>query len=73
MLVLLRDELYEGNWDDFVQDLHDRLTGRPHLFDIQPASIRLQETIRHHLQLIDRLRGLEDRDGINLATCLKPR
>lgn len=73
MLILLRDELYEGNWDDFIEDLQDRLNGRPHLFDIQPASARLQETIRQHLHMIQRLRELEACRRINLATCVDPR
>jgi hypothetical protein len=72
MLVLLRDELYEGNWDDFVQDLRDRLAGSPHLFDIEPASARLQETIRHHLHLIEHLRELERRDRVDLGASVRP-
>lgn len=71
MLLLVRDELYEGNWDDFVQDLQDRLSGRPHLFDIQPASARLQDTIRQHLRMIERLRELERRERIDLAAYVK--
>lgn len=67
MLVLLRDELYEGNWDDFVQDLQDRLSGKPHVFDLAPASPSLQETIRYHLALIQELRQLEVRENLNLA------
>lgn len=67
MLVLLRDELYEGSWDEFVQDLEDRLAARPHLFDITPASPRLRETIRHHLRLIEKLREYEARTGFDLA------
>ena len=67
MLVLLRDELYDGSWDEFVRDLKDRLAARPHLFDITPASPRLRETIRHHLRLIGRLREYEARTGFDLA------
>ncbi len=72
MLVLLRDELYEGSWDDFVGDLQDRLAGRPHVFDIGPASSHLQDTIRQHLRLIERLRELESRDRVDLAACVGP-
>ncbi len=67
MLLLLRDELYEGDWDELVQDLQDRLNGRPHLFDIQPASPRLQETIRLHLQIIQRLRERETQGSAGSA------
>jgi len=73
MLVLLRDELYEGSWDDFVQDLNDRLANKPHVFDIIPASPRLQETIREHLRLIGKLRQLEATEQVDLATRLPRR
>lgn len=67
MLVRLREELYEGSWDHFVQDLEDRLAGRPHVFEVGAASARLQDTIREHLRLIRRLREWEQREQIDLA------
>lgn len=67
MLILLRDELYEGSWDDFVQDLRDRLEGKPHVFETAPASPRLRDTIRSHLRMIDDLRAIENRHKLNLA------
>jgi hypothetical protein len=60
MLVTIRDTLYEGSWVDFVRDLERRLEDEPYVFDIHPATPRLKETIRHHLALIEGLRG---RDG----------
>ena len=71
MLVLLRDELYEGDWNDFAQDLRDRLEGKPHVFEIQPASPRLQDTIRRHLQLITALHQRERRERVNLAAFIQ--
>ena len=59
MLVTLRDELYEGQWNLFVTDLKARLAGEPHVFEIGPASDRLKETIAGHLRLIEELRALE--------------
>jgi len=59
MLLTIRDELYEGDWDLMIQDLRDRLTGRPHVFEICPPSERLRDTIDGHLRLIERLRSLE--------------
>ena len=56
MLVDLRDVLYEGNWEDFRNDLEARRASRPHVFDVVPPSPRLQEAIARHLLVID---GLE--------------
>ena len=66
MLIRLRDELYEGSWDQFVDDLKARLAGKPHIFEIGPVSDRLKETINNHLRMIDRLRALEKQLGVNL-------
>ncbi|MHC4441083.1 MAG: hypothetical protein ACYTF1_04605 [Planctomycetota bacterium] len=66
MLVRLRDELYEGSWDQFVHDLKARLSGEPHIFEIGPASDRLKETIDNHLRMIGRLKALEKQLGISL-------
>lgn len=66
MLIRLRDELYEGSWDQFVGDLKARLTGKPHIFEIGPVSDRLKETINNHLRMIGRLQALEQQLGTNL-------
>ncbi len=51
MLILLRDELYEGRWDLLRQDLRDRLAGRPFVF-------KLVSRIQDDLRRIDRLERL---------------
>lgn len=51
MLILLRDELYEGRWDLLQQDLQDRLAGRPFVF-------KLVNRIQDDLRRIDRLERL---------------
>jgi len=66
MLVRVRDELYEGSWDQFVADLKARLSGRPHVFEIGPVTDRLTEKINDHLRIIKRLRTIETRSGVNL-------
>jgi len=48
MLILLRDELYEGRWDLMRQDLLDRLNGRPYIF-------KLANRIQDDLERIERL------------------
>lgn len=60
MLLTLRDELYSGSWEKMEQDLRDRLQGRPYIF-------KLVNRIEEDLQRIEKLRGYENENGINLA------
>jgi hypothetical protein len=66
MLVTIRDTLYEGSWDDFLNDLRDRLADRPYVFDTVPASPRTRQTIGHHIELIERLAAWERQAGREL-------
>ena len=59
MLLDLRDVLYEGNWDDFRNDLTARQESRPHVFDTIPPSPGLRDTIARHLRVIDELEHWE--------------
>ena len=59
MLLDLRDVLYEGNWDDFRNDLTARQESRPHVFDTIPPSPGLRDTIARHLRVIDELERWE--------------
>ena len=60
MLITLRDELYGGSWDKMKQDLADRLQGRPYIF-------KLVNRIEEDLHRIEKLKGYEDAQGVNLA------
>ena len=60
MLMTLRDELYGGSWGKMKQDLADRLQGRPYIF-------KLVNRIEEDLHRIEKLKGYEDEQGINLA------
>ena len=53
-LLLLRDELYDGSWDDMETDLRRRLERKPHIF-------QLVGRIEHDLARIARLRAYEER------------
>ncbi|HEU4339555.1 MAG TPA: hypothetical protein VFS19_05765 [Planctomycetota bacterium] len=64
MLVSLRDELYEGSWDQMLKDLKDRLEGKPYIF-------KLVNRISADIQRIDKLREYEKKHRINLADYLK--
>ena len=52
MLVVLKRELYEGQWEVMEADLHARLEGRPYVF-------RLVHRIEDDIQRIERLRTFE--------------
>lgn len=60
MLVALRDELYDGSWSLMLQDLKDRLKGKPYIFKLVN---RIQDDIRR----IQRLSEYELNNGIDLA------
>ena len=60
VLVIIRDELYDGNWDEMLEDLKARLAGRPYV-------IKLASRIEDDIARITRLRAIEQEQGINLA------
>jgi hypothetical protein len=64
MLVSLRDELYEGSWDQMLKDLKDRLEGKPYIF-------KLVNRISADIQRIEKLREYEKKHRVNLADYLK--
>ncbi len=64
MLVVLKRELYEGDWDDMVHDLKARLEGRPYIF-------KLAHRIVDDLARIDQLRQAEQRFGVDLSDYVK--
>ncbi len=62
-LVLLRDELYDGSWDDMLADLKNRMAGKPYIF-------KLVNRIQQDIAMIEDLRALEKEKGINLRDLL---
>ncbi|KPJ63043.1 MAG: hypothetical protein AMS15_01955 [Planctomycetes bacterium DG_23] len=61
MLITVRDELYEGSWKELEADLKARLEGRPYIY-------KLATRIQEDLARIQKLRGYEEKYGINLST-----
>ena len=59
LLIILRDELYEGSWDELRKDLDARLDGKPYIF-------KLAERLEEDLERIERLQQYEIEHGINL-------
>jgi len=64
MLVSLRDELYDGSWDQMLKDLKDRLEGKPYIF-------KLVNRISADIERIQKLHEYERKHKINLADFLK--
>jgi hypothetical protein len=60
MLVVLKRELYEGDWDEMVADLQARLEGRPYIF-------KLAHRITDDLERIRGLRQFEQSTGVDLG------
>jgi hypothetical protein len=60
MLVMLREELYEGSWDDMIADLRNRLEGKPYIF-------KLASRIEADLERIERLKNYEEKNNVNLG------
>ena len=64
-LLVLRDFLYEGDWEEMLQDLRDRRNGKPFIFKL---TTRIEEDIGR----IDRLREYERKHGVDLGRYVRP-
>jgi uncharacterized membrane protein YsdA (DUF1294 family) len=62
-LLLLRDELYGGSWEELVADLEARHKSKPFVY-------KLSSRIEEDLQRIARMRAYETQQGTDLATLL---
>lgn len=60
MLVTLRDDLYNGSWEQMVGDLKDRLKGKPYIF-------KLVNRIQDDIQRIEKLHGYEKKHKVDLT------
>lgn len=65
MLVLLKNELYEGSWDAMREDLSNRLDGKPYIF-------KLANRIKDDMGRIKELQSYEDEHQVDLADYLMP-
>ncbi len=60
VLLVLRNELYEGSWQEMEADLRARLDGGPYIF-------KLASRIVDDLERIQCLRDFEEQCDINLT------
>jgi len=62
-LLLIRDFLYEGVWEELIKDLEARQSGKPFVFKL---NTRIDEDLRR----IERLRDYEKDHAVDLGSFL---
>jgi len=60
MLVILKVQLYGGSWEPMLEDLSNRLEGKPYIF-------KLANRIKDDIARIKQMQEFEKKMGINLA------
>lgn len=64
MLVILKSQLYAGSWEPMLDDLRNRLDGKPYIF-------KLANRIQDDIERIEQLVQFERDHGIDLADYVK--
>jgi hypothetical protein len=60
MLVVLKKQLYGGTWEPMLDDLQNRLAGKPYIF-------KLVNRIKDDIERIEHMRSFEAEHDIDLA------
>jgi len=60
MLVILKKELYEGSWESMLDDLRNRLAGKPYIF-------KLVNRIQDDIERIEQMQRFEEEHSIDQA------
>jgi len=60
MLVALKSQLYGGSWEPMLDDLHNRLTGKPYIF-------KLVHRIQDDIERIEEMQKFESEHEVDLA------
>jgi len=60
MLVVLKAQLYDGIWEPMLDDLRNRLKGKPYIF-------KLVNRIKDDIDRIEQMRKFEKEHNIDLA------
>ena len=60
MLVILKAQLYGGTWEPMLDDLQNRLDGKPYIF-------KLANRIKEDIERIEQMRKFEQEHNINLT------
>jgi hypothetical protein len=60
MLIVLKSQLYGGSWEPMLDDLRNRLAGKPYIF-------KLANRIQDDIERIEEMKGFEEEQRIDLA------
>ncbi len=60
MLVVLKAQLYSGTWEPMLDDLENRLAGKPYIF-------KLVNRIKDDIERINQMQNFEKEHNIDLA------
>ncbi|MBN2269638.1 MAG: hypothetical protein JXN61_03435 [Sedimentisphaerales bacterium] len=60
MLVVLKKELYDGVWEPMLDDLQNRLTGKPYIF-------KLVNRIKDDIERIEEMQKFEAEHNVDLG------
>jgi len=60
MLVVLKAQLYGGTWEPMIDDLKNRLAGKPYIF-------KLVNRIKDDIERIQQMQDFEEKHNIDLA------
>jgi hypothetical protein len=60
MLVVLKHQLYSGAWEPMLDDLRNRLSGKPYIF-------KLANRIQDDIERIEQMRKFEQDKNVDLA------
>ena len=60
MLVTLKSQLYEGSWEPMLDDLRNRLEGKPYIF-------KLASRIQDDIERIEQMREFESEHNVDLS------
>ncbi len=64
MLVILKAQLYDGMWEPMLDDLQNRLTGKPYIF-------KLANRIQDDIGRIEEMQEFESEHDVDLADYVK--
>lgn len=64
MLVVLKTQLYGDRWEPMLEDLQNRLEGKPYIF-------KLVNRIKDDIERIEQMRSFEAEHNVKLSNFLK--
>jgi hypothetical protein len=65
MLIVLKGQLYDGQWEPMLDDLKNRLAGKPYIF-------KLVNRINDDIKRIEEMMDFENKHNIDLVNYVEP-